>query len=630
MDDVPREQGEQVQPGEDRRQHEDAPQERDPGAPQPCQWPVATAGGGEAPPPAVLEELRERFPDVPFVAQTTADGIPTAWMPADRAASVLRYLGTEAAEPFAMLYDLGGVDERERQHREGMPGAAFSVFYHLVSYGRNTDLRLKVALPAEEPQVDSVAGVWPAADWYERELWDMFGVGVAGHPHLHRLLMPPWWDGHPLRKEHPSRGTEYGPFDLPDQLADEMQEQLRFKPEEWGLPRTEDDSTLMYLNIGPQHGATHGPFRVIVGLRDEEIVHLIPDIGFHHRGSEKMAERQSWHTYIPYTDRVDYLGGVTNNLPYVLTVEKLCGIEVPDRAQLIRVLLCEAYRIASHLVFYGTYAQDIGALSPVFYMFEDREILFDDVIEPITGGRMHPNWFRIGGVAEDLPEGWKQRVLDFCDYLPPRLDEYDKLVMDNRIVKARMVGVSPISVDEAVAWGLTGPMLRAAGLPWDWRKQRPYSHYDWFDFDVPVGTTGDCYDRAAVHIEEMRQSLRIMRQVVDAMPDGPYKAYHPLATPPMKEPHTMHDIESLITHFLGVTWGPVVPPGEASVYTEGTKGQYSYYAISDGSNSAYRCKIRTASFPHLQVLPLLCTGYEIADLVTVLGSIDFVMADVDR
>ncbi len=203
--------------------------------------------------------------------------------------------------------------------------------------------------------------------------------------------------------------------------------------------------------------------------------------------------------------------------------------------------------------------------------------------------------------------------------------------MDNRIVKARMVGVSPISVEDAVAWGLTGPMLRAAGLPWDWRKQRPYSHYDWFDFDIPVGTTGDCYDRAAVHIEEMRQSLRIMRQVADALPDeGPYKAYHPLTTPPMKEPYTMHDIESLITHFLGVTWGPVVPPGEASIYTEGTKGQYSYYTISDGGNTAYRVKIRTASFPHLQVLPKLCIGYEIADLVTVLGSIDFVMADVDR
>lgn len=600
------------------------------GPEQPSQWPVRQAGGGEAPAPAVLRELRERFPDLPLAEQTTADGIPTAWIPRERALEVLRYLGRETAEPFAMLCDLGGVDERERLHRNGMPDAAFSVFYHLVSYGRNADLRLKVALPEEEPQVDSVVGVWPSADWYERELWDMYGVGVAGHPGLRRLLSPPWWDGHPLRKEHPSRGTEYGPFELPDTAVDEMQEHLRFKPEEWGLPGPDDDPTLMYLNIGPQHAATHGPFRVIVGLRDEEIVHLIPDIGYHHRGQEKLAERQSWHTYIPYTDRVDYLGGVTNNLPYLLSVEKLCGIDVPDRAQLVRILLCECFRIASHLVFYGTFAQDIGALSPVFYMFEDRERLFDDVIEPITGGRMHPNWFRIGGLAQDLPRGWKEPVLDYLDYLPPRLDEYDRLVMDNRIMKARTVGIAPISVDDAVAWGLTGPMLRAAGLPWDWRKQRPYSHYDWFDFDVPVGTTGDCYDRAAVHVEEMRQSLRIIRQVVDAMPDGPYKAYHPLATPPAKEPHTMHDIESLITHFLGVTWGPVVPPGEASIYTEGTKGQYSYYTISDGGNAAYRVKIRTASYPHLQVLPLLCTGYEIADLVTVLGSIDFVMADVDR
>jgi NADH-quinone oxidoreductase subunit C/D len=303
---------------------------------------------------------------------------------------------------------------------------------------------------------------------------------------------------------------------------------------------------------------------------------------------------------------------------------------VPDRAQIIRVMLCELFRIASHLVFYGTFAQDIGALSPVFYTFEDRERIFDDVIQPICGARMHPNWFRIGGVAEDLPNGWEQPVRDYLDYLPGRLDEYDRLIMDNRIMKARTVGVGALSVADAIEWGVTGPNLRAAGLPWDWRKQRPHSHYDWFDFDVPVGSTGDCYDRAAVRVEEMRQSLRIVRQCLDQMPGGPYKAHHPLATPPVKEPNTMHDIETLITHFLGVSWGPVVPPGEACVYTEGCKGQYSYYAISDGQNSAYRTKIRTASFPHLQVLPLLARGYEIADLVAILGSLDFVMGDVDR
>ena len=581
-------------------------------------------------PAGVLAELRERFPDVAFTEQPTADGIPTAWVPPGEARPVLSYLKNEARRPFASLYDLGAVDERSRTHRDGLPDAGFSVFYHLVSYARNADLRLKVALPAEGPQVPTITGLWPAADWYEREVWDMFGIGVEGHPDLRRILMPPWWEGHPLRKEAPSRGTELGPFSLSAELADAWQDQLRFDPADWGLPGPDDDPTLMYLNIGPQHGATHGPLRIIVGLRDEEIVTCIPDIGYHHRGAEKLSERQTWHTFIPYTDRIDYLSGVINNLPWVLSVEKLCGIEVPERAQVIRVMLCEFFRIASHLVFFGTFAQDIGALSPVFYLFEDRERLFDAVISPICGARMHPNWFRIGGVAEDLPQGWEQPVRDYLDYLPGRLDEYDRLFMDNRLMKARTVGVAPLTIKDAVEWGVTGPNLRAAGLPWDWRKQRPYSGYERFDFDVPVGTTGDCYDRVAVHVEEMRQSLRIIRQCLDVLPDGAYKSNHPLTTPPVKEPGTMHDIETLITHFLGVSWGPVVPPGEASVYTEGSKGQYSYYAISDGGQSAYRTKIRTPSFPHLQVLPLLATHYEIADLVTILGSLDFVMGDVDR
>jgi NADH-quinone oxidoreductase subunit C/D len=293
-------------------------------------------------------------------------------------------------------------------------------------------------------------------------------------------------------------------------------------------------------------------------------------------------------------------------------------------------MLCEAFRIASHLVFYGTFAQDIGALSPVFYTFEDRERLFDAIVSPICGARMHPNWFRIGGLADDLPAGWEQPVRDFLDYLPARLDEYDRLVMDNRIMKARTVGVGGIGLADAIEWGMTGPNLRAAGLPWDWRKQRPYSGYEQFDFSVPVGSTGDCYDRVAVRVEEMRQSLRIMRQCLDGMPSGPYKSDDPLTTPPVKDPGTMHDIETLITHFLGVSWGPVVPPGEACVHTEGAKGQYSYYAISDGATSSYRTKIRTPSFAHLQALPLLARDHEIADLVTILGSIDFVMGDVDR
>ena len=275
-----------------------------------------------------------------------------------------------------------------------------------------------------------------------------------------------------------------------------------------------------------------------------------------------MGERQSWHTYIPYTDRVDYLGGVMNNLPYLLAVETLAGIEVPDRVKVIRIMLCELFRIASHLVWYGTFAQDLGALSPVFYMFTDRERLFG-IIEAICGARMHPNWFRIGGVAQDLPQGWDRLVADFLAYLPARLREYDTLVMKNRIFKMRTQGVGACTLDEAIDWGATGPVLRACGLDWDFRKTRPYSGYDQFEFDIPTGQHGDCYDRAVVHVEEMRQSLRIIDQCVKHMPPGPYKSSHPLATPPLKE-RTMHDIETLITHFLGVSWGPVIPAGRGA------------------------------------------------------------------
>ncbi len=341
-----------------------------------------------------------------------------------------------------------------------------------------------------------------------------------------------------------------------------------------------------------------------------------------------MGERQSWHTYIPYTDRIDYLGGVMNNLPYVLAVEQLAGIEAPERARVIRVMMAEFFRIASHLVFYGTFAQDLGAMSPVFFMFTDRERVFD-VVEAICGGRMHPSWFRIGGVAQDLPQGWDRLVRNFLDYLPARLDEYDHLVLGNRILQQRTRGIGAYDRDTAIEWGVTGPGLRACGYEWDFRKQRPYSGYEQFDFDVPIGNKGDCYDRCAVRAEEMRQSLRIIRQCLDNMPSGPYKAEHSLATPPLKE-RTMHDIETLITHFLGVSWGPRIPPGEAFVNVEATKGSNGYYLISDGDVMSYRTRIRTPSFPHLQLIPKMCRGRMIPDLIAILGSIDFVMADVDR
>ena len=456
----------------------------------------------------------------------------------------------------------------------------------------------------------------------------MFGIKFNQHPNLRRILLPPTWAGHPLRKEHPARATEMGPFKLPEEKQEAEQQALQFKPEEWGLQRSSEDTDFMFLNLGPQHPGTHGPFRIVLQLDGEEIVDAVPDIGYHHRGAEKMGERQSWHTYIPYTDRIDYLGGVMNNLPYVMAVEKLAGITVPDRANVIRIMMAEFFRLSSHLVWYGTFAGDLGAMSPVFFMFNDRERIFD-IVAAICGDRMHPNWFRIGGVAQDLPKGWDRLVKDFIKYFPPRVKEYDKLVMQNRIFKARTKGVGVYTQDEAIEWGVTGPGLRATGLEWDFRKKRPYSGYDQFEFDIPTAVHGDCYDRAVIHVEEMRQSLRIIEQCLNNMPTGPYKSDHPLTTPPRKE-RTMHDIETLITHFLSVSWGPVIPPGEACVGIEAAKGNNSYYLISDGNTVSYRTRIRTPSFAHLQMIPVISRGLLVPDLLAILGAIDFVLADVDR
>jgi NADH-quinone oxidoreductase subunit C/D len=578
--------------------------------------------------PDILQELQNRFGAAIGPAQATRDGMPTQWIERNGARDILRYLKLEAERPYRMLYDLTAIDERTRVHREGQPASDFTVIYHLLSFARNADIRLKVALPVDDPLMPTITDIWPSANWYEREIWDMFGIVFAGHPHLRRILLPPTWRGHPLHKDHPARATEMEPFRLPQDKVEAEQEALRFHPEEWGMRRAHDGTDFMFLNLGPNHPSVHGVFRIVLQLDGEEIVDAVPDIGFHHRGAEKMGERQSWHTYIPYTDRVDYLGGVMNNLPYVLAVEKLAGIEVPDRVKVIRVMMAEFFRIASHLVFYGTYAQDLGALSPVFFMFTDRERVFD-IVEAICGGRMHPSWFRIGGVAQDLPKGWDRLVRDFLDYLPPRLHEYDRIALGNSILKARSRDVGSYTVDEAIEWGVTGPGLRATGFEWDFRKARPYSGYDQFEFDIPTGQHGDCYDRCAVRVEEIRQSLRIIEQCLNDMPAGPYKADHPLTTPPLKK-HTLQDIETLISHFLSVSWGPVIPPGEAFMGIEATKGSNGYYLISDGSTMAYRVRIRTPSFPHLQMIPLISRGLMIPDLIAILGSIDFVMADVDR
>ncbi|HWU67583.1 MAG TPA: NADH-quinone oxidoreductase subunit C/D [Stenotrophobium sp.] len=576
----------------------------------------------------VVRELYARFGENAFVFQPTVDRLPTLWVQADKLGDVLRYLKNTVPRPYKMLYDLTAVDERLRKHRPGLPPADFTVVYQLLSIDRNNDIRLKVALRGDAPSLPSITSIYVNANWYEREVWDLFGITFNGHPNLQRIMLPRTWQGHPLRKEYPARATEFDPFALTAAKQDIEQEALLFDPAEWGMKRGTAEEDFMFLNLGPNHPSAHGAFRVVLQLDGEEIVDCVPDIGYHHRGAEKMAERQSWHSFIPYTDRIDYLGGVMNNLPYVLAVEKLAGIEVPDRVKTIRVMMAEFFRITSHLLFYGTFCQDVGAMSPVFYMFVDRQKAYD-VIEAVTGFRMHPAWFRIGGVAHDLPQGWEKLVRDFVEYLPRRLDEYQKAALGNGILKVRSRDIAAYNTEQAIEWGVTGSGLRATGCAYDLRKARPYSGYENFDFEVPIAHGGDVYDRCVVRVEEMRQSVRIIKQCLENMPSGPYKADHPLTCPPPKE-NTLQDIETLITHFLGVSWGPVIPAGEASQMIEATKGINSYYLTSDGSTMSYRTRIRTPSFPHLQQIPSVIRGSMIPDLIAYIASIDFVMADVDR
>src|SRR5580658_603246 len=333
----------------------------------------------------LLDHIRLKFGEAVLAWQNTCDKIPTFWVE-DRALIKILLELKNIENPYSTLYDLTAIDERMRTNRLGQPACDFCVVYHLVSYGRNSDIRIKVPIFDKSP-INSVSHIFKNANWYEREVYDMFGIEFIGHPCLRRILMPQSWQGHPLRKEHPTRATEMGPFQMSWEKEEAEQDLLKFRPKEWGMSEKDGDQEFLFLNLGPQHPGTHGVLRIILKLDGEEIIDSALDIGFHHRGAEKMGERQTWHSFIPYTDRIDYLGGVMNNLAYLLAVEQLAGIIIPPRAQFIRIMLCELFRISSHLVWYGTFAQDIGSLSPVFYMFNDREAILK-IVEGITGGRM--------------------------------------------------------------------------------------------------------------------------------------------------------------------------------------------------------------------------------------------------
>jgi NADH dehydrogenase I D subunit len=580
--------------------------------PPPAQRPLSEADQ------VLTRELTQRFADAVQPVEPVSDMATFAVAP-QAVKEVLAYLKNQAEPRFRRLEDITAIDESAR--RAVRPENDFTLVYSLLAFDGPNRVRLKVPLTGGRPAAASVTALWPSATWYEREVYDMFGVDFQGHPDLRRILMPDHWQGHPLRKSHPGRATEMPPYTQDDAR--------RLQPADGGVFIKKDDGQeQLVLNVGPHHVSTHGLLRYVLCLRGEEIADMDMEIGYHHRAAEKIGERQTWHQFIPYTDRVDYLAGAANNLPYVMAVEKLAGIQVPSRAQCIRVMISELFRLSNHLVWLGTYAHDVGAMTPTFYTFREREMILD-IVELITGGRLHPSWFRIGGVAKDLPDGWKEKVDGFVKIFPRRMDDYEALITHNPIFRARTMGVGAISLDDAMEWGVSGPNLRACGLAWDLRKAFPYSGYEQFDFQVPTAQGGDCYARYQVRIEEMRQSLEIIRQAAEQMPPGrTVTDDYRYVIPARKD--MLSDIESLIHHFINVTRGPRIPRGEAYASCEIPRGEQGYYVVSDGVGTAYRMRIRSPGFANVQALPLMAKGWSLSDLITIIGSVDYILPDIDR
>lgn len=389
-------------------------------------------------------------------------------------------------------------------------------------------------------------------------------------------------------------------------------------------PRTET----MLLNLGPQHPSTHGVLRVWLELDGEVIVNADPDIGYLHRGIEKMCENRTYHQCLPLTDRLDYLAGSANNFGFVLAVEKLLGIEVPKRAQYIRVLIAELTRIASHLFWLGTHGHDLGAMTPLFFAFREREKLMD-LFEMVWGGRLFPCYFRIGGLAADLPDGFIAACWDFVKSFPEKARDYHNLLTKNRIWIARTKGVGVVTKEEALDYGWSGPMARGSGVDWDIRRDEPYSSYQDFDFKIPLGTNGDTYDRYLVRMEEMIQSNLICRQVLEKLPPGDINVNDPRIALPPKE-KVYNNIEALINHFLLIEKGITPPVGEVYQAIEAPKGELGFYIISDGSPRPFRVKVRGPSFVNLSPMNKIAKGLLLADIIALIGTMDIVLADVDR
>ncbi len=569
-------------------------------------------------------KLKERFGEEIVEVVESGDEC-TAVCKKEKMTEILTFLRAEPDLAYDRLTDVTAVDYSEYMNQT--PPVRFNVVYHLYSHPRNHRFRVRAQVDEEGCSIASACPVWVGAEWPEREAYDMFGIRFEGHPDLRRILMPVNFKYYPLRKDYPLQGKGERDVIAPE---DPGFEGSPFSDEAEAEGDDPIASERMVLNLGPQHPATHGTLRLTLELDGERLVRCIPDIGYLHTGFEKLGEHHTYNQWVTVTDRMNYLSPLSNNIGYALAVEQLMGLEVPPRAATVRVILAELSRLADHLVWLGTHALDIGAMTVFLYTFEQREWLYN-IFEAVTGARLTTSYTRIGGLGWDVPENFREIVLDFTGQFPPAMDEVDRLLTRNRIWIDRTKGIGVISAEEAIAWNMTGPMLRGSGVDYDLRKAEPYLGYEEFDFEIPVGESGDVYDRYLVRMEEMRQSTRIIEQAVNRLPDGPVKVDDAKVILPEKDA-VYTGMESLIHHFK-VTMdehGLTPPPGEAYVATESPNGELGFYVVSDGSGYAYRLRVRPPSFMNYQAFPQMVEGHMVADVVATLGSINVIAGELDR
>ncbi|MBP0129834.1 MAG: NADH dehydrogenase (quinone) subunit D [Nitrospira sp.] len=580
----------------------------------------------------LLDNLKAKCPDAILAVHIDAARAETSLsVAAPRLLDLARYLHDAPEAAFDQLTDICSVDYPEDQLR-------FEVVYHLHSLPLGQRLRLKTRITEDDPTIASVTSIWKGGEFLEREVYDMMGIRFSGHPDLRRILMPEdYAEGYPLRKDFPTEGRgwrsefDFIPrmddalLDIPEnEIPEEQKNAFRAEP---GLPSSRRKEELL-LNMGPQHPSTHGVLRVVLELDGERIVKATPDLGYLHRGVEKLAEGLTYMQIIPHTDRLDYVCAMANNYAYVRSVEKLLDITVPVRAEYIRTIVAEMQRIIGHLFWLGTQALDIGAMTVFFWTFREREILLD-MFEKLCGARLTLNYYRIGGVDSDFTPELVQQMKAFLDTFPAKVKEYDSLIASNRIWLGRTKNVAVLSAEDAINFGCTGPVLRGSGVAYDIRKAEPYGVYDKVDWEVPIGKNGDTYDRYWIRMEEMGQSARIIAQCLDQLPSGAIMAEAPQYIPPPKE-LVMRDMESLIHHFIIYTQGIKPPKAETYCATEAPKGELGFFIVSDGSPRPYRMKIRSPSFVHMGAFDHMARGYLISDIITIFGTYDIVMGECDR